>query len=230
MAHLDDELAQALKDSEEQAATQPLVAPVVLPPGDLGKRPPTRGNLGLLVGLLVAAGGILALVLNNADDSAIYSKDVDQLLAQAPKLKDRNVNVKGMLVKGTLQSNLAYVPKQPCEYRFVLYAKDGQKLPVRYGGCVIPDTFRDLPTMDVEVTATGKLTAEGYFQAENIMAKCPSKYEMKQRALAGEAAPHQGVKGVGPGSNSLPPLGTPLDNVEDQKIMPRVVSGSGKEG
>lgn len=228
MAHLDDELAQALKDSEEQAATQPIMAPVVLPPGNQGKQPASRGNLGLLVGLLVAAGGILALVLNNADDSAIYSKDVDQLLAQASKLKERNVNVKGMLVKGTLKSNLAYVPKQPCEYRFVLYAKDGQELPVRYGGCVIPDTFRDLPTMDVEVTATGKLTPEGYFQADHIMAKCPSKYEMKQRALAGEVAPHQGSQG--PGSNSLPPLGTPLDNVEEKKYLPRVVSGSGKEG
>jgi cytochrome c-type biogenesis protein CcmE len=40
------------------------------------------------------------------------------------------------------------------------------------------------------VTAEGKLTDSGHFEASNIMAKCPSKYEMKERAKGGEQAPH----------------------------------------
>jgi cytochrome c-type biogenesis protein CcmE len=47
-----------------------------------------------------------------------------------------------------------------------------------------------MPGMDVSVTAEGKLTEAGNFEASNIMAKCPSKYEMKDRAKSGEAAPH----------------------------------------
>lgn len=177
MAHLDDELAQTLAGS-----------------GGHVKQPAPRGHLGLLVGLLVVAGGILALILSNTDDSAIYSKDVALLLAQAPTLKNRKVNLQGTLVTGSLTSNLACIPKRPCEYRFVLHGKNGQKLPVRYAGCVLPDSFRDSPTMDVAVTATGKLTMEG---AENIMVRA-GKYEMKQRVRAGEAVPHQGNRFVIP--------------------------------
>jgi cytochrome c-type biogenesis protein CcmE len=59
---------------------------------------------------------------------------------------------------------------------------------------VVPDTFRDMPGMDVEVTAEGKLDPEGHFEASQIFAKCPSKYEMKDRAAKGEEAPHAPAK------------------------------------
>lgn len=230
MKHVDDELLQALKDSEEQAAAEPTVASVQSS-GDRGRVPASRrGSLGLLIGLLVTAGVILTLVLTNVNNSAVYSKDVDQLLSQKGQLKDRTVKVKGMLVKGSLKSNLASRGKKPCEYRFIIHAPDGQTLPVRFGGCVLPDTFRDKPDMDVEATVTGRLAKEGYFAADHIAAKCPSKYEMKQRAAAGEKAPHGAPGNPGPGSSDLPPLGTPLDHVEDRKNSAPVVSGAGKEG
>ena len=98
----------------------------------------------------------------------------------------RNVRVKGMLVKGTLTRR-----DDPCEYRFKLQEK-GSVLAIEYPQCVVPDTFRDMPGMDVEVTAEGKLAANGTFTATSIMAKCPSKYEMKQKSMAGELAPHAG--------------------------------------
>jgi cytochrome c-type biogenesis protein CcmE len=81
---------------------------------------------------------------------------------------------------------------QPCEYRFTI-EKKGVALPVRFAQCIVPDTFRDMPGMDVSVTAEGKLTQAGNFEASTIMAKCPSKYEMKDRARAGEKAPHVGA-------------------------------------
>jgi cytochrome c-type biogenesis protein CcmE len=66
-------------------------------------------------------------------------------------------------------------------------------IPVQFRQCVVPDTFRDMPGMDVMVTAGGKLAPDGKsFDATDIMAKCPSKYEMQQRSMAGEAAPHLG--------------------------------------
>jgi cytochrome c-type biogenesis protein CcmE len=92
--------------------------------------------------------------------------------------------VQGILVKGTLVHR-----DQPCEYRFDIQAK-GAVLPVRFPQCVLPDTFRDMPGMDVAVTAEGKLTQSGGFEASNIMAKCPSKYEMKEMQKDGQAAPH----------------------------------------
>ena len=45
--------------------------------------------------------------------------------------------------------------------------------------------------MDVEATVQGTLAEGGYFEASHIEAKCPSKYEMNERAKKGERAPHQ---------------------------------------
>ena len=57
--------------------------------------------------------------------------------------------------------------------------KNGAVLDVRYPQCVVPDTFRDRPEAEVGVTAEGRLQRDGSFEATQIMAKCPSKYEEK---------------------------------------------------
>jgi cytochrome c-type biogenesis protein CcmE len=180
MSKIDDELSQAVAESESASPTAPK-------PGESGwvgaTGEPTPGtpkkpnrNLGLLIALLVMGGGILTLVFTSFDQAAVYSKTVDQLVAQKDKLAGRNVNVNGVLVKGTLKKR-----DDPCEFRFTLQ-KNGVTLPVRYSQCIVPDTFQDLPYMDVDVTATGKLAEAGHFEASAIMAKCPSKYEMKAQS------------------------------------------------
>jgi cytochrome c-type biogenesis protein CcmE len=176
---LDKELAEAIEESEAQA-TDPVVGTTT------SKAAPNRPrkSLGLLIALLVMAGTLLALVLTSFDGAAIYSKGVDELVRGGSAVKDRTIRVQGILVKGTLVRR-----DQPCEYRFHM-KKNGADIEVRYPQCVVPDTFRDVPNMDVEVTATGKISEAGYFQASQIMAKCPSKYEMKQLAEGGEKAPH----------------------------------------
>jgi cytochrome c-type biogenesis protein CcmE len=44
--------------------------------------------------------------------------------------------------------------------------------------------------MDVGVTVEGELQADNSFEATSVLAKCPSKYEMKDRKASGEAVPH----------------------------------------
>ncbi len=177
MSRLDDELAQAVESVEADPAPPPVVSAPV-------RQSPPKRSIALLVALLVMGGGILALVLTSFNTSAVYSKGVDELLAQKDRLQSRNVRVAGILVKGTLVHR-----DQPCEYRFKM-KKNGSVLDVRYPQCIVPDTFRDVPGTDVQVTAEGKLTPAGYFEADQIMAKCPSKYDMKDRANKGEKAPH----------------------------------------
>jgi cytochrome c-type biogenesis protein CcmE len=178
MSNVDDELAQAVRDAEAVAEAQPApVAPRT--------RPQPKRSLGLLVGLLVAGGALLTLVFTNLKNAAIYDRDVDSVLAERARLSGRNVRVQGMLKKGTLVRR-----DEPCEYRFTIIGKTGE-LPVHYARCTVPDTFRDMPGMDVVATAEGTLDQGGYLEATTIFAKCPSKYEMKQRANKGEQAPHQ---------------------------------------
>lgn len=180
---VDQELARAVEEAEAEASVPAVAQGAAVPPtGAKSKR-----SVGLLVALLAIVGAVLALVFTSFEGSAIYSMGVDQLLKEPARYSERNVRVKGMLVKGTLARR-----DEPCEYRFKLQ-ENGQVLAVEYPQCVVPDTFRDMPGMDVEVTAEGKLAGSGStFVATSIMAKCPSKYEMKQKSMSGELAPHAG--------------------------------------
>lgn len=184
MKDLDQELADAVNQARVTEAVDGGVAtPAEAPPVD---RQSPRRNLGLLVALLVIGGGVLTLMFSSAGDASIYAIKVDELVAQKGKFEDRTVRAQGYLVKGSLLKR-----DDPCEYRFKIHS-DGTELPVRYQNCVVPDTFRDVPNIDVEVTAEGKLASAegGYLEASHIMAKCPSKYEMQQKQAAGETAPH----------------------------------------
>ncbi len=131
-------------------------------------------KLLLPVGLIAGTGTLVAVVLSFAS-STIYSIGVDELVGNKGKWTGRTVRVDGTLVRGTLKFR-----EKPCEYQFDA-TKGGQTLHVRYPACIKPDTLRDdMP--DVGVTAEGKLEAGGEFLATNVLAKCPSKYEMKDKA------------------------------------------------
>src|SRR5580700_9850887 len=147
----------------------------------------------IAVALAMGAAAIAGLVLTGMQDNAIYSKPVDQLLAQKAKFAGRPVRAEGNLVHGSLLKR-----EQPCEYRFSI-AKNGVELPVRFAQCVVPDTFRDVPDLDVGVTVEGELRSDDTFEATSVLAKCPSKYEMKQRKDQGEQMPHGPLASAGTG-------------------------------
>jgi cytochrome c-type biogenesis protein CcmE len=146
-----------------------------------------NGGVLLAVGLVMAAVGIVSVVLFTMKDKAIYSKPVDALIQDKSKFVGRPVRVEGNLVHGSLIHH-----EKPCEYDFTI-EKNGTAMPVKFSQCVVPDTFRDVPGMDVGVTVEGELQADNSFQATSVLAKCPSKYEMKNRAAQGEKMPHDAV-------------------------------------
>ena len=190
---------------------KPVLAPDDAPPprgrhfGD--DEPERRRWVGVAVAVALAMGAaaIATLVLTGMQDKAIYSKPVDELLMQRTKFLGRPVRAEGNLVHGSLVRR-----DQPCEYRFTI-EKHGASLPVRFAQCVVPDTFRDVPDMDVGVTVEGELLANDSFEASSVLAKCPSKYEMQDRKQRGEQMPH------GPLANIGSPMGTMLGAAEMRK-------------
>jgi len=157
-----------------------------MPKGGRGSAPQKSPRKGLLivVPLVMISAAIAGIVLTGMKDNAIYSKPVDELVAQRAKFAGRPVRAEGNLVHGTLAKR-----DTPCEYRFTI-TKNGVDVPVRYAQCIVPDTFRDVPGMDVGVTVEGELQADNSFEATSVLAKCPSKYEMKDRSANGESMPH----------------------------------------
>ena len=174
-SNIDRELERAIAGSPTARASD----------GQRSRTSSVNGNVRLLVVLLVMAGGIVALVMTSFKDAAVYSKNVDQVLAEGRALGGRQLRVEGNLVHGSLTRR-----DQPCEYRFTIQGKEAQ-LPVSYAKCIVPDTFRDVPGMDVGVTVEGKLASSGQFEATQVLAKCPSKYEMKEKQARGEEMPHE---------------------------------------
>ena len=164
-------------------------------PRDSGRR--RWAGAAIAVALAMGAAAIAALVLTGMQDKAIYSRSVDDLLAQKAKFIGRPVRAEGNLVHGSLLKR-----ELPCEYRFSL-TKNGVELPVRFAQCVVPDTFRDVPDMDVGVTVEGELQANDTFEATTVLAKCPSKYDMQQRKEHGEQMPHGPLAGQGVPSGAL---------------------------
>ncbi len=144
----------------------------------------SKRGLWIVIALVAAGGGLAALALGGMKENAIYSKPVDQLVAEKAKFAGKPVRAEGNLVHGTLMKQ-----EKPCEYRFTI-EKNGVEVPVRFPQCVVPDTFRDVPGMDVGVTVEGELKADNTFEATTVLAKCPSKYEMQERTKRGEKMPH----------------------------------------
>lgn len=209
MSRLDDELIQAVEDtralapSSDQGSVARELATGAMAPGKQGRR---RRRAGLLLALLATGSGMLAVALTSFETAAVYSKSVDELLAQREQLVARNVRVEGVLVPGSLKRR-----DQPCEYRFRLSGESAQ-LAVSYPQCVVPDTFRDLPRVEVRVTAEGRLNAGGRFDADRILAKCPSKYDMQERAGSGESVPHRPPGSPAAAATSVPGVDRYPDN------------------
>lgn len=184
MSKLDDELRKAISQGEEDDAAAPVGVSASTEEAADGNG---RRNLGVLLALLAVGGGILSFVLGQDADQLTYAKDVASVVGKQAELGSRNLKVQGVLVPGSLVKR-----EEPCEFRFKIRQKDaadGAVMDVRFAQCIVPDTFRDVPGIDVEATVTGQLGAD-HFQASSIEAKCPSKYEMEQRQLAGEQKPH----------------------------------------
>jgi len=139
-------------------------------------------KIGVIIALL---GGAVAFLLfgSSASDAFVYSKLVNEVMASPAEFAGRELRVEGDLKPGSIQFR-----EEPCEHRFVIQ-KSGKELPVRFPQCVVPDTFRD--GMGISVVVQGKLEQGGEtFLANQVIPRCPSKYEMQQKKQNGEAMPH----------------------------------------
>jgi len=160
---IDDELAKAIEREPDEEPPAPR-------PRRQRNDPPPKRNVGLLIGLIVIAVAVLSLIPLTFQGSAVWATTVDQLVTD-DSLAGRRVRVEGTLVRGSLMKR-----DEPCEFRFKLQTNDSVVL-VRYPKCVIPDSLQDRPEATVQVTAEGQLQPDGSFEATQILAKCPSKYE-----------------------------------------------------
>lgn len=171
--------------------------PVVLPTPAAGepaaaaqsRRLSPMVTIGIAFAML--AGGVTYLLVGTGAQSAlVYSKQVHEVVANPAAWQGRELRVEGLLRQGSVRFR-----EQPCEWRFVL-EKQERQMPVRFPQCVVPDTFRD--NMGITVTVQGRISADGSFLANQVIPRCPSKYEMQKRQNSGEQRPHYGAQPPAP--------------------------------
>jgi cytochrome c-type biogenesis protein CcmE len=168
-----DDLPLHVSDDAERARRNP---------GVDERRPSSWIKIGAVF-ILLAGGVTLLLVGTDISDVFVYSKLVNEVVSQPGRYAGRELRVEGDLRNGSVRFR-----EDPCEWRFVL-EKEGEQMPVRYSRCVVPDTFRD--GMGITVTVQGELGQDGTFIASQVIPRCPSKYEMRQRQSQGEEMPHE---------------------------------------
>ncbi len=138
-------------------------------------------KIGIVCGMLGLALAIVFLG-GKASDAFVYSKLVDEVLAQPDVFVGRELRVEGDLKLGSVRFR-----DDPCEWRFTL-VKGPREMPVRFPQCVVPDTFRD--GRELAVTVQGRLQPDESFVASQVIPRCPSKYEMAESEQRGQPKPH----------------------------------------
>jgi cytochrome c-type biogenesis protein CcmE len=133
------------------------------------QRPRTRRRrrlpISFVLGGLAILGAVIYLVIASTQANAVYYMTVSEL-KNCAICTTQQVRVAGVVQAGSIVNDDANQ-----QMRFTI--NDGkQSLQVVYSG-IVPDIFRPGITVVVE----GLYAGHGPFQAQTLLAKCPSKFE-----------------------------------------------------
>jgi len=142
----------------------------------------TSRTLKILLTVVVIGGGAGLLLHSSLSETMAYYQEVQEVAKTPASFTDKDLQIHGYVAAGSFNKRIeGHVTRAD----FVIESK-GERIAVTTTA-VIPDTFKETG----EVVAKGKLVqqSDGTYklQADEIVAKCPSKYEQNQRTktLAG---------------------------------------------
>ena len=114
---------------------------------------------------VVILGALIMLLYTTVSQGAQYYKHVDEVMVSPEQWYGKSMQLHGFIEDHSIQMR----PKS-LDYRFKLRKGDYTVLATYTG--TVPDSFKD----GAELVLTGRLGPQG-FQATEMTAKCPSKYE-----------------------------------------------------
>ena len=157
----------------------------------VASRPASQGRLKFIIGglLIVAAIGYLIFSATNAN--AQFFLTVEELQARSQAIAGKDVRVSGAVIGNTIQYDpqsltLMFTVAQVPGDNNVIDAQGGlaavlhaavidpskPRLKVVYHG-PRPDLLKD----EAQAIMTGQLGSDGVFQANELLLKCPTKYQ-----------------------------------------------------
>ena len=155
---------------------------------------PRQGNkLKFIIGGIVIVAAIIYLMVSSLSVNVQYFLTVEELLNKqvAGELAGQNIRASGAVLGNSIQYNM-----DTLELRFtVVHVPGDNQLLEQEGGLAsalhnaVTDPSRpsievvyygpvpDLLQNEAQAILTGKVLASGVFEADEILLKCPSKYE-----------------------------------------------------
>lgn len=149
------------------------------------------GRGKFLIGGLLILAAVVYLIISSTQASAEYFMTVDELAAKGQGAMDRNLRISGAVIGDTIQYDpqtltltfeIAHVPGDQKEVdaqgglAAVLHAAvtdpNRRRLKVIYIGPK-PDLLKN----EAQAIMTGRLGADGAFHADELLLKCPTKYQ-----------------------------------------------------
>jgi cytochrome c-type biogenesis protein CcmE len=150
-----------------------------------------KSRAKFIFGGLLILGAVIYLIFSSTKANAEYFMTVDQLHAKSDSMVGQNIRISGAVVGSTIEFNpssndlsfdIANVPGDNA----TIEAQGGlakvlheavvdpkrNRLGVTYKGPK-PDLMRD----EAQAIMTGHLGQDGVFYAEELLLKCPTKYE-----------------------------------------------------
>jgi cytochrome c-type biogenesis protein CcmE len=157
------------------------------------------GRSKFIIGGILILAAVVYLIVSATQANAEYFMTIDELKAQGQSVLGRNLRVSGAVVGDTIQYDpqsltltfdVAHVPGDNQQVEAagglgaVLHAAvidpNRNRIKVVYLGPK-PDLLKD----EAQAIMTGQLDADGVFHADELLLKCPTKY---QEAVPSQAA------------------------------------------
>jgi cytochrome c-type biogenesis protein CcmE len=124
-----------------------------------------RARVKFILAIGIVGVALTYLVYGGVKEAKVYYLTVEELKERIPAVYKEKVRVSGKVVPGTIKKEL----DGSLEFQIA----DGKEtIDVQYKG-IIPDIFKD----GVEAVVEGLYTPENVFNANVLLAKCPTKYE-----------------------------------------------------
>jgi len=114
---------------------------------------------------VIAAIGYL--IISGLEGTFVYSRTISEVRRLGTEVEGQGLRIEGTVVSGSLQKSATHL-----KCSFALADSLGESIEIRYDG-ILPDTFKE----GMPAVAEGRYHQDDYFEATNVLTKCPSKYE-----------------------------------------------------
>ena len=160
------------------------------------------GRSKFVIGGLLILASVIYLIVSSTQASAEYFLTIDELRAQGQSVVGKNLRVSGAVIGDSIQYDpqtltltfdVAHVPGDNKEVE-----REGGLAAVLHAAVIDPSRNRvtvtysgpkpDLLKNEAQAIMTGQMGTDGVFHADELLLKCPTKYEEAVPGQASEAS------------------------------------------